>query len=59
MIIFRSKPILDFYESSPAVHYIPSSNNAGAFGDAVSIGAKISGSLSFEGNLKMIKKLFK
>ena len=37
---FRSNMNLVSYKSCPAVHYIPSSSNANAFGDAISIGAK-------------------
>lgn len=47
MNIFRSTTVLDSFKSSPAVHFIPSSGNAHAFGDTVSIGAKTAGSLSF------------
>ncbi|QBO57140.1 hypothetical protein [Chryseobacterium salivictor] len=52
MSIFRSKKIFAYPESGPAVHYIPSSSNATAFGDAVPIGARTSGSLFFKGNCK-------
>ena len=34
---FRSNTILEPYKTRPAVHYIPSSNNSHAFGDAVSM----------------------
>ncbi|WHF52991.1 hypothetical protein QGN23_06855 [Chryseobacterium gotjawalense] len=55
MNIFRSNKIFAYPESGPAVHYIPSSSNANAFGDAVPIGARTSGGLFFKANRKRNK----
>ncbi|MDQ0477534.1 hypothetical protein [Chryseobacterium sp. MDT2-18] len=52
MSIFRTNKIFAYPESGPAVHSIPSSSNATAFGDAVPTGARTSGSLFFKGNRK-------
>lgn len=55
MSIFRSNTISAYPESGPAVHYIPSSSNATAFGDTVPIRARTSGGLFFKGNRKRNK----